>query len=115
MNELLKNKYFRLFILLIIFGIIINIGYRKYKIEGDSMNATYKEGETLYVDKTTYKITTPERGDVVYHYDEPDVLGLVVDVKDPGMWNKAEIVWEGSNVSEWLFTKCLKVLDKADN
>ena len=57
----------------------------------------------------------PERGDVVYHYDEPYVFGLVVSVKDPGMWNKAEIVWEGSNVSEWLFTKCLKVLDKADN
>ncbi len=59
--------------------------------------------------------TPPERGDVVYHCEEPDILGLVVNVKDPGMWNKAEIVWEGSNVSEWLFTKCLKVLDKADN
>ena len=57
----------------------------------------------------------PERGDLVYHCDEPDVLGLVVNVKDPGMWNKAEIMWEGSEVSEWLFTKSLKVLDKADN
>ena len=57
----------------------------------------------------------PQRGDIVYHYDEPDVLGLVVNVKDPGMWNKAEIIWEGSNIPEWLFTKCLKVLDKAYN
>ena len=61
----------------------------------------------------TNKVCCP--GDVVYHYDEPDVLGLVVSVKDPGMWNKAEIVWEGSEVSEWLLTKCLKVLDKVDN
>ncbi len=57
----------------------------------------------------------PQRGDIVYDYDEPDVLGLVVNVKDPGMWNKAEIIWEGSNIYEWLFTKCLKVLDKAYN
>lgn len=77
MNELLKNKYFRLFLLLVIFGIIINIGYKKYKIEGDSMNNTYKEGETLYVDKTTYKITTPDRGDVVVFYDLSDDETLV--------------------------------------
>ena len=69
MNGLSKNKYFRLFILLVIFGIIINIGYKKFKVEGESMSATYKDGETLLVDKTTYKITTPERGDVVVFYD----------------------------------------------
>ena len=69
MNELFKNKYFRLFWLLVLFGTIINIGYKKFKIEGGSMSQTYKEGETLYVDKTTYKITTPERGDVVVFYD----------------------------------------------
>ena len=72
MNELFKNKYFRLFWLLVLFGTIINIGYKKFKIEGGSMSRTYKEGETLYVDKTTYKITKPERGDVVVFYDFKD-------------------------------------------
>ena len=57
----------------------------------------------------------PERGDIVYHQDEPDVLGMVIDTKDPGGWSKAEVAWDGSQVSEWLFIKCLKVLDKADN
>jgi signal peptidase I len=71
-----KNKFFRLLILLIIFGVIINIGYRKFKVEGESMDATYKDGDTLLVDKTTHKINKPERGDVVVFYDieEDDYL-----------------------------------------
>ena len=69
MKGLLKNKYFRLLMLLIVFGIIINIGYKKFKIEGKSMGSTYKNGETLFVDKTAYKITTPDRRDVVVFYD----------------------------------------------
>lgn len=77
MNELFKNKYFRLLILLVIFGIITNVGYKRYKIKGDSMKSTYKEGETLYVDRTTYKITKPERGDVVVFYDLSDYETLI--------------------------------------
>ena len=56
-----------------------------------------------------------EPGDVVFHYTEPDVFGVVVSTKDPGAWNKAEIIWDGSEVSEWLFTKYLTVLERAFN
>ena len=77
MKELLENKFFRLFILLVIFGIIINIGYKKFKIEGESMVSTYGEGETLLVDKTLYKFNNPERGDVIVFYDFVDNEFLV--------------------------------------
>ena len=69
MNGLFKNRYFRLLLLLIVFSTISNLGYKKDKIQGDSMEGTYKEGETLYADKTTYKINEPERRDVIVIYD----------------------------------------------
>lgn len=76
MKKLFKTKYFRLFILLVILGIILNLGYRKFKIQGESMVFTYGDGETLLVDKTVYKFIKPERGDVIVFYDfaEDDFL-----------------------------------------
>jgi len=77
MKKLFKNKFFRLFILLLIFGFILNWGYRKFKIEGESMNSTYGDGETLLIDKALYKFNNPEREDVIVFYDFSDDEFLV--------------------------------------
>ena len=72
MEKLLKNKFFRLLVLLLVFGFILNWGYKKFKIEGKSMRFTYNEGDTVLVDKALYKFSTPQRGDVIVFYDFAD-------------------------------------------
>ncbi len=67
-----KNKYFRLLILIIVFGIIINIGYKKFKVVGGSMKGSYADGETVMVDKTTHKMNQIKRGDVVVFISRKD-------------------------------------------
>ena len=72
MEKLLKNKFFRLLVLLLVFGFMLNWGYKKFKIEGESMKSTYGDGDTVLVDKTLYKFNPPQRGDVIVFYDFED-------------------------------------------
>jgi signal peptidase I len=65
----IDNKNFcriaRVFFLFIVFSVIFHLGYSFSKVEGDSMNPTFKDGQRLLVDEWTYKFFNPERGEVV--------------------------------------------------
>ena len=76
MKELFKKRFFRIFILFLIFCFVVRWGYRQVKIDGESMISTYSDGETLLIDKILYKFNDPERGDVIVFYDfeEDDFL-----------------------------------------
>ena len=52
-----KIKDMRIFLLILILGIIFHIGFANYKIEGDSMESTYEKGEKLLVNKIVYKFS----------------------------------------------------------
>jgi len=91
-----KNKYFRLLVLLLVFGVIINVGYKKFKVVGGSMEGSYADGETVVVDKTTHKMNQIKRGDVVVFYSKEDdeffikrIIGLpneVIEVIDGSIY-----------------------------
>ena len=72
-----KIKDMRIFLLILILGIIFHIGFANYKIEGDSMESTYEKGEKLLVNKIVYKFSPPQLGDVIVFYDPKDDVVLV--------------------------------------
>jgi len=57
----------------------------------------------------------PQRGDLVIHTNDPDVLGIVLDTMDPGGWRKAQVQWDDDDDSEWLLSTFLRVISRADN
>jgi len=57
----------------------------------------------------------PQRGDLVTHTNDPDVLGIVLDTMDPGGWRKAQVQWDDDDDSEWLLSTFLRVISRADN
>ncbi|RME51760.1 MAG: signal peptidase I [Caldilineae bacterium] len=74
--------------LAIIIFLIIRIGIQNYRIEGQSMEPNFHDGEYLIVNKLAYRLGEYERGDViVFHYpNDPTkdyikrVIGLPGDV-----------------------------------
>jgi signal peptidase I len=70
-------KDIRILVLIIILGIIFHLGYSKIKIDGDSMESTYKEGDEVLVNKITHKLTTPELREVIVFYDPFDDCILI--------------------------------------
>ena len=55
----------RIFVLFVVFAVFFHLGYSFSKVEGDSMNPTFRDGQRLLVDEWTYKFFNPERGEVV--------------------------------------------------
>ena len=57
----------------------------------------------------------PERGDLVTHANDPDVLGIVLNTHSPGDWHKAEVQWEDDATPEVILSSFLSVISRADN
>ena len=62
MNGLFKNRYFRLLLLLIVFSTISNLGYKKYKIQGDSMEEPIKKEKLYMQTRLLTKLTNQNEG-----------------------------------------------------
>ncbi len=54
-----------------IFFVVYLFIFQFNRIQGDSMFPTFKDGENLLVDKVTYRINKPQRGDVVVFHAPP--------------------------------------------
>ncbi len=67
--EILKNKTLRVLILLTILLFIVNFGYKRFRIDGNSMENSYSQGDYFWIDKVTYKFSEPNKGDVVVFLD----------------------------------------------
>lgn len=50
---------------LIIFGVVYIFLVQPHRVKGESMLPNYKDGELLLVEKVSYKIYKPSRGDVI--------------------------------------------------
>ena len=57
----------------------------------------------------------PQRGDLVTHHGDPDVLGIVLNTHSPGDWHKSQVQWEDDEESELLLSTFLQVISRADN
>ena len=57
----------------------------------------------------------PQRGDLVTHTNDPDVLGIVLNTHSPGDWHKSEVQWDDDDDSEVLLSTFLRVISRADN
>jgi len=55
----------RIFFLFIVFSVFFHLGYSFSKVEGSSMDPTFKQGQRLLVDEWTYRFFRPEKGEVV--------------------------------------------------
>ena len=56
-------------VLTVILFMLIRTGVQNYKIEGQSMQPNFQDGEYLLVNKLAYVLDEPKRGDVVvFHY-----------------------------------------------
>ena len=60
-----KKKRIWLLILILVLAVFGRTAYRFVKIEGTSMEGSYKDGEVVLVNKLTYRFVAPERGDVI--------------------------------------------------
>ena len=65
MNKKKFCRIVRIFFLFIVFSVIFHLGYSFSKIEGNSMEPTFKDGQRLLIDEWTYKFFNPEKGEVV--------------------------------------------------
>lgn len=61
----------RIFILFLVFAIFFHLGYSFSKVEGNSMDPTFRNGQRLLIDEWTYRFFEPEKGEVVILKD-PD-------------------------------------------
>ena len=64
----------RIFILFLVFAIFFHLGYSFSKVEGDSMDPTFRNGQKLLIDEWTYRFFKPEKGEIVILKD-PDRNG----------------------------------------
>ena len=67
-SEPYRNIVSTLLIILIAVGISLSIRFfflQSFSVNGESMQPTYQNGDRLLVDKFSYKISSPSRGDVV--------------------------------------------------
>lgn len=65
-------KTIRLLSLLIILCSIYNFGYKLFLIQGDSMNPSHDEFDMVLIDKLSYDLDNPKRGDIIVCYDYVD-------------------------------------------
>jgi len=65
-------KTIRLLSLLIILCSIYNFGYKIFLIQGDSMNPSHGEFDMVLIDKLSYDLDNPRRGDIIVCYDYVD-------------------------------------------
>ena len=65
----INNKKFcriiRVFLLFVIFSVVFHLGYSFSKVEGNSMDPTFRDGQRLLIDEWTYKFFNPEKGEVI--------------------------------------------------
>ena len=92
-GNILLREVLETLVLTVILFMLIRTGVQNYKIEGQSMQPNFQDGEYLLVNKLTYVLGEPKRGDVVvFHYPkDPErdfikrVVGLpgdTVEVRD---------------------------------
>jgi signal peptidase I len=55
----------RIFFLFVVFSVFFHLGYSFSKVEGNSMEPTFIQGQRLLVDEWTYRFFRPEKGEVV--------------------------------------------------
>jgi len=65
-------KTIRLLSLLIILCSIYNFGYKVFLIQGDSMNPSHTELDMVLIDRLSYDLDNPKRGDIIVCYDYID-------------------------------------------
>jgi len=58
-------RVMRIFVLFLVFSVFFHLGYSFSKVEGNSMDPTFINGQRLLVDEWTYNFFNPEKGDVV--------------------------------------------------
>ena len=60
-----KKKRTWLLVLALVLAIVGHAQYRLVKIDGESMEGSYEDGDVVVVSKLAYKFVAPERGDVI--------------------------------------------------
>jgi len=68
--EILQTLVFAISIFLFIYLLLL----QPHKIKGSSMEPNFHDGEYLLTDKISYRIHTPERGDVIVFKAPPDYV-----------------------------------------
>jgi signal peptidase I len=94
-----------LFIVILVVGVIIPIRVfiaQPFVVEGESMFPTFKDGDYLIVDQFSYRVTEPDRGDViVFRYpDDPKLFYIKRVIGLPGETvsvQKGNVVITGRN------------------
>lgn len=93
------------FALALVLFLIIRVGVQSYRIEGQSMEPNFHDGEYLLVNKLAYRLGEYERGDViVFHYpNDPSkdyikrIIGLpgdTVEIRDGRLYINGTLVDE---------------------
>lgn len=59
------------------FGLISSIGYKAFRVDGDSMAISYGDGDKILVNKVIYDISDPDYNDIIVFID-PDFTGDVL-------------------------------------
>lgn len=99
--EVLQTIVFAVSIFLFIYLLLL----QPHKIKGSSMEPNFHDGEYLLTDKISYRLNTPQRGDVVVFKAPPDysdefikrIIGIpgdVVSVKENHVYVNGEMVNE---------------------
>jgi len=66
-NKTLKKhcRTIRIFSLFIVFCVLFSLGYDFARVQGPSMDPTYRDNEWVVIDRWTYRFFMPEKGDVI--------------------------------------------------
>ena len=66
-NKTLRKhcRTIRIFSLFVIFCALFSLGYDFARVQGPSMDPTYRDKEWVVVDRWTYRFFMPEKGDVI--------------------------------------------------
>ena len=63
--------------LVCVFGLVSSIGYKAFRVDGDSMTISYDDGDKIIVNKIIYDISDPDYNDIIVFVD-PDPSGDVL-------------------------------------
>jgi signal peptidase I len=108
MGMLMLREVLETLVLTLVLFALIRTGIQNYKIEGQSMQPNFEDGQYLLVNKLAYVFGEPQRGDVVvFHYPrDPErdfikrVVGLpgdVVEVRDGRVFVNGSLLDEPYN------------------